>query len=160
MLTLTSRMRWCGTRSAYTNMLNLSRPPSSCARPTSSISLSLLSSFASISSLIGLVIIIFVPIKAVYVLSISYSILLYFGSSWSPSVFNFLFGTIRFCHSSTLTYAYTPTPALLFVLPRSVPSPPANPVCLRHFFLDAVSHHMFHLFLALGFDEMERACVW
>lgn len=27
MLAWTSRMRWCGTRSAYTNMLNLSRPP-------------------------------------------------------------------------------------------------------------------------------------
>lgn len=113
-------------------------------------------SSASISSLIGLVIITFVPIKVVYVLSISYPILLYFDSSWSPSVWVFLFGTTRFCHPSTLTYPLHTYIRLPFFVP---PLSSTNSVCFRLFFLDAVSHRMFHLFLALGFDEMKRACV-
>ncbi|KAG2055374.1 hypothetical protein BDR06DRAFT_337562 [Suillus hirtellus] len=46
--------------------------------------------------------------------------------------------------------SFVPTPFPLFRLLS-----PANSFCLRHFFLDAVSHHTSHLFLALGFDEIE-----
>jgi hypothetical protein len=133
-------MRWCGTRSAYTDMSNLSS-----AWPTSSVSatyLSLLLSFASISSLIGPVLIIFVSIKAVYVLSISYSILFYFGFSCSPGFYFFSFGTTHFCHSSTLTYAYTPSSSSLV---RSTPFPLVLPPFLRKF----------RLFLAL----LPRRCL-
>lgn len=73
--------------------------------------------------------------------------------SWSSF---FLFGTTRFCHPCTLTCAYTPTSNSLLILPPFPsfhPLSPANYVCSWLFFLDAVSHHMFRLFLALGFDE-------
>ncbi|KAG1751452.1 uncharacterized protein EDB91DRAFT_608984 [Suillus paluster] len=151
MLIWTSRMRWSGTRSAHINMLSLSRPRV-IKRSTKIIGLrdsvllyvSSLSPFASISSLIGLAIIIFVLSRScLCVLSISYSILLYFGLLLVSSGLHFLFGINPFCYPSTLTYTYAPTSdPLLFR-----PSPPQVPICLRLLFLDAVSRHMSLSFL-------------
>lgn len=95
--------------------------------------------------------------KAVYVLSISYSTRFILAPPGLLAfVFFFVFGITSFV---THPHLPTPTPTSgLFVptpFPLFRPLSLANSFYLRHNFLDAVSHHTFHLFLALGFDEIE-----
>lgn len=154
-------MRWCGMRSAFTDILNLSRPPF-IKRPTNIVG----------SRDISIIVIIF----RIHLIThrtrhhhfrshksclCSIYVLLYLALFWLLLVFFrlkfFIWQPLAFVTHPHLPIPARLHPASLFVLP---PFCPAKSVGLWLFFLDAVSHRMFHLFLALGFDEIEWACVW
>jgi len=140
MLIWTFRMRWRGMRSAYTNMLDLSRPRLPRLNPII-CNLHRLSH----SSLIGLVIII-IPVKVVYALYLSSALITLsrlLPVSRSPS--------LHFFYSASITFVIHP-PLLTSTTPASLPFPPLPPAksCVsRYSYLDAVSRHMSLSFLPL-----------
>ncbi|KAG2111169.1 uncharacterized protein F5147DRAFT_686609 [Suillus discolor] len=91
MLTPTSRMRWCGTRLASTDLMNLSRLP-----------------FIKHSiNIIGFRDISIIVILSMFYLSPTLPCFILAPPGLLAFVFFFVFGITRFCHAPTLTYAYT-----------------------------------------------------